>query len=263
MPGIVAMSGWACLPKMGLDDKLSYAAIRREGSTCGSVFNLTRARGRLDSVSVVYENSTMPPHRHRQFKTIITSIAVLIAGLLVATPWSIGAGPEKEKATEKNADAEAQSEPDSDEKPRGKAEEKIVKTDAEWRKILTREQFRVTRRKGTETPYKGAYWKTKKDGIYQCLCCGQPLFDSSVKFDSKTGWPSFWEPIEKEVVSYHEDRSQREVRTEVQCSRCDAHLGHVFNDGPPPTGQRFCMNSVALKWVARPKPAAKETKPQE
>lgn len=127
--------------------------------------------------------------------------------------------------------------------------EKVVKTDEEWKKLLSREEYVVTRKKGTEPPFSGKYYNFKEKGIYRCVACGNDLFSSETKFDSGSGWPSFWTPISEDGVETREDESYGTVRTEVMCARCDSHLGHVFEDGPPPTGQRYCMNSVALKFV--------------
>ncbi|WP_201352636.1 peptide-methionine (R)-S-oxide reductase MsrB [Hydrogenimonas urashimensis] len=123
---------------------------------------------------------------------------------------------------------------------------KIVKSDGEWRKALTPLQYEVCRKKVTEPAFSGEYWDFKGDGTYRCVCCGAPLFDSSDKFDSGTGWPSFTRPVSPDAVDKHEDLSYGMIRTEVTCARCGAHLGHVFPDGPPPTGLRYCINSVSL-----------------
>ena len=171
-----------------------------------------------------------------------------------AAPGKDDSTDSKTSAKDKSSDGDADN--DSDTK-------KVVKTDAEWRKILTPMQFRVARKKGTEPAFGRDYSKFKKEGegTYVCVCCGQTLFESSTKFDSGTGWPSFYQPVDEKAVQRLEDTSEGMLRIEIECSRCDGHLGHVFGDGPPPTGERFCMNYASLKFV--PKGAADRGAPDK
>ena len=124
--------------------------------------------------------------------------------------------------------------------------EKITKSEQEWKQQLSPEQYQVTRQCGTERAFTGKYWNSKEKGVYNCICCGEPLFTSETKFDSGTGWPSFYEPVGEGAIATHTDKSYGMARTEVRCAKCDAHLGHVFDDSPTPTGLRYCMNSASL-----------------
>ncbi len=172
---------------------------------------------------------------------VASMLFVILTGLsLAAAEGEASKNPSKDKAGKKDS-------------KKAKAA-KVIKHKGEWRKILTPTQFYVCREKGTERAFSGAYWNEKTEGTYHCVCCNQELFSSTTKYKSGTGWPSFWAPITKEAVSTATDTKLRRTRVEILCSRCDSHLGHVFSDGPKPTGQRYCVNSASLKLVPKEKP---------
>lgn len=182
-------------------------------------------------------------------KVVLTAVFV-VAALLVGAPEAPSQSGRKKSAAEKNAEAALNNgDKAGEEKPDETSKwerDPLPKTNAEWRKVLTRMQYKVLRERETEKAFANRYWRTKVPGVYRCAGCGQPLFSSAAKFDSGTGWPSFWAPYNKECVETEVETKFFIRRIEVHCSRCQGHLGHVFRDGPRPTGLRYCMNSAAL-----------------